>query len=210
MKCTARADEPADTSEEEEEAEKGSGVRHGKSLSPQTESACLTAAPRQRLVWGWHAAVAGCVGVTSAPGPEDLKARGCRSGEEGHMRALTHCGNRAARAIWGPSDGEAYLETLTESAPWVQWKGRRNPPTLTRSPLSSRFVFFVSASLSFALNEVAALFLCQPQAMTALHPPCQRVPCQTHVLIVLFHQKKMSTTTPCPFPQHSPVIPSLF
>lgn len=133
----------------------GSRRRHGKSLSLEQSQELFAnaAAPRQRLVWGWHAAVAGCVGVTSAPVPGGLKTQGCPSREEGHMQALTHCGNRAALAIWGPSHGVAYLEVLPESTRWARWKGSRNPPARSLAP----FLFHTTLAL-FALSSLP--FLC--------------------------------------------------
>lgn len=144
---------------EKKERKEGSHRRHGKSLSLEQSQELFAnaAAPRQRLVWGWHAAVAGCVGVTSAPGPGGLKTQGCLSGEEGQIQAWAHCGNRAALAIWGPSDGEAYLEMLPESPLWARWKGRRNPSsTHPQHPLTP-FLFHPTLAL-FALSPLP--FLC--------------------------------------------------
>lgn len=134
------------------------GVRNSVSVSSSEQSRELfanTPAPRQRLVLGWHAAVAGCVGVTSALGPGGLKTQGCWSGEEGHSGALTHCGNQAASAIWGPSDGEAYLEMLTESPLRNWWKGKKKSPqpSVTYSPLFCCFVCFVPASFPWHLMK---------------------------------------------------------
>ena len=175
------------------------------SLEQSQELFVNAAAPRQRLVWGWHAAVAGYVGVTSAPGPGGLKTQGCLSGEEGQIQAWTHCGNRAALAIWGPSDGEAYLEMLPKSPLWARWKGRRNhppppPPTHPQHSLTPFLFFFLFFTqlllcllcprfLSFALNEVAVLFLCQPQATTALHPQCQKSSLSAAVLFIFVANK---------------------
>lgn len=146
----------------EKEREEGSHRRHGKSLSLEQSQELFVnaAAPRQRLVCGWHAAVAGYVGVTSAPGPGGLKTQGCLSGEEGQIQARTHCGNRAALAIWGPSDGEAYLEMLPESSLWARWEGRRNPPPPTPNSHSLTpflFLFHPTPAL-FALSPLP--FLC--------------------------------------------------
>ena len=136
------------------------------SLEQSQELFVNAAAPRQRLVWGWHAAVAGYVGVTSAPGPGGLKTQGCLSGEEGQIQARTHCGNRAALAIWGPSDGEAYLEMLPKSPLWARWKGRRNhppppppPPTHPQHSLTPFLFFLFHPTLAlFALSSLP--FLC--------------------------------------------------
>lgn len=110
---------------------RGNRRRHGKSLSLEQsrEPVLNAAAPRQRLVWGWHAAVPGYVGVTSAPGPGGLKTQGCLSREEGQIQAQTHCGNWADLAIWGPSDGEGLPRDA--AALRARWEGRRNPPPPT-------------------------------------------------------------------------------
>lgn len=95
-------------SEQQQAGRRGNRRRHGKSLSLQQSQGLVlnAAAPRQPLVWGWHAAVPGYVGVTSAPGPGGLKTQGCLSREEGQSQAQTHCGNWADLAKWGPSDGK--------------------------------------------------------------------------------------------------------
>lgn len=88
------------------------------------------------------------------------------------MQALTHCGNRAALVIWGPSDGEAYLEMLTESA-LAGCDGREEEiPQRSLTPLLL-LCLLCPRFLSFALNEGAMLFLSQMHPVTAIHPLCQ-------------------------------------
>lgn len=147
-------------SEVKGEREEGSRRRHGKSLflRQSQELFVNVAAPRQRLVRGWHAAGAGCVGVTSALGPRGLKTQGSLSGEEGQTRAGTHCGNRAVLAAWGPNDGEAYLE-MSPDSPLEMEETKKSPCHPPADPQHSLtpFLFHPTPAL-FALSSLP--FLC--------------------------------------------------
>lgn len=199
---------------EEKGTKVGSHRRHGKSLSLEQSQELFAnaAAPRQRLVRGWHAAVAGCVGVTSAPVPGGLKMQGCPSREEGHMQALTHCGNWAALAIEAQVMGR--LTARCCLSPHDEQDGRvEEIPRLARLPLSffthnSCFVCFVLASFPFALNEVAVPFLRQPEATTALHRLVRKLPvsqCANYIFANKKKRKRSAQAPLCPLRPFSPI-----
>lgn len=106
------------------------------------------------------------------------------------MRALTHCGNRAAWAIWGPSDGEAYLEILTWVCTVSAVEGKTKPPNAHSLTPLLLLCLLCLCFLSFALNEVAALFLCLPQATLHYTLRVREFPVQPHVLIVFLQKNK--------------------
>lgn len=173
--------------------------------SNRVRSASHAAAPRQRLVWGWHAAVAGCVGVTSAPRPGGLKTRGGLSGEHCQIQSWSHCGNGAALVIWGLSDGEAYLEMLPGSP--LEMERKEKSPFSTHpfppTPNTDSLLFFFTqlllcllcpCFLSFTLNEVVAVFsACHKQ-----QPRCSLCLRNLHVTrcVLCFYATQRLSTDP--------------
>lgn len=148
----------------EKEREEGSHRRHGKSLSlEQSQELFVNAVtPRQRLVWGWHAAVAGYVGVTSAPGPGGLNTRGYPSGEERPDPGLDTLWERSSLGNMRPKWRGGLPRDAARVSVMSEMEGKKkspstHPPTLTHPVPFFLFLFHPTPAL-YALSPLP--FLC--------------------------------------------------